>query len=219
MAPPDDVLTVVLVFLAFASSHSLCVTERAKRMFADIAGLKAARAFYRFIFTLMSMATAGMAVYLVSGIPDRTVVELSGWWKWVFNLLRTAGVITGVLAFRVIDGLEFLGIRQVVDFLAGRQHGGDIEGISGDGFLSHGIYSRVRHPLYLAGILIVTFNPHVTRNGLVLTVLADMYFIAGTFLEEKRMTARYGQPYTEYLRRVPRLIPSLSRRQNLPDRN
>ena len=62
---------------------------------------------------------------------------------------------------------------------------GDAEGITQTRLVKTGVYSLVRHPLYLAGIIIFTFEPNITRNWLAVSILADIYFIFGAFMEEK----------------------------------
>jgi protein-S-isoprenylcysteine O-methyltransferase Ste14 len=65
--------------------------------------------------------------------------------------------------------------------------------------------------LYLAGIIIFTFNPRITVNGLTVTVLADAYFLFGVFMEERRLVGLFGEQYREYRRRVPLMIPRFMR--------
>jgi protein-S-isoprenylcysteine O-methyltransferase Ste14 len=74
-----------------------------------------------------------------------------------------------------------------------------------------GVYGIVRHPLYLAGIIVFTFNPHVTINSLTTAVLADLYFLFGMVIEERRLVEIFGDEYRKYRERVPRMIPRLFR--------
>jgi protein-S-isoprenylcysteine O-methyltransferase Ste14 len=63
--------------------------------------------------------------------------------------------------------------------------------------------------MYLAGIVIFTFNPDITVNGLTITALADLYFLFGVFIEERRFLKTFGSRYREYMKQVPRLMPRL----------
>ncbi len=63
--------------------------------------------------------------------------------------------------------------------------------------------------MYLAGLIIFTFNPIITVNGLTVTVLADLYFLFGVFIEERRFLTVFGDEYRRYMERVPRLMPRI----------
>jgi protein-S-isoprenylcysteine O-methyltransferase Ste14 len=38
-------------------------------------------------------------------------------------------------------------------------------------------------------------------------VLADLYFIYGALVEQRRFLGRFGEEYREYMKKVPLLIP------------
>jgi protein-S-isoprenylcysteine O-methyltransferase Ste14 len=61
----------------------------------------------------------------------------------------------------------------------------------------------------VAGLIIFTFSPYITVNGLVITVLADLYFIFGMFIEERRFIRIFGDQYREYMKKVPRMVPRI----------
>ncbi len=123
-------------------------------------------------------------------------------------MLQLAGVAIGAAAFRKMRVGEFLGLAQAARYLKGKEPEGDEEGLK-QSLVTSGIYSVVRHPQYLAGIIVFTFNPYLTRNWLTVSVLADLYFVAGALLEERRLIRRFGDEYLRYMRRVPRLLPRI----------
>jgi protein-S-isoprenylcysteine O-methyltransferase Ste14 len=102
-----------------------------------------------------------------------------------------------------------MGVRQVWRWLVRREVAGNVEGLTQKELVTTGVYGIVRHPMYLAGILVFTLNPHITVNSLTITVLADLYFLFGMFIEERRFIRIFGDQYREYMKRVPRLIPRL----------
>ena len=73
------------------------------------------------------------------------------------------------------------------------------------GLVTSGVYGLVRHPMYLAGILIFLFEPVVTVNSLSLRVLAVAYFLFGAFIEERRFLHDFGDDYRAFREKVPRL--------------
>jgi protein-S-isoprenylcysteine O-methyltransferase Ste14 len=69
-----------------------------------------------------------------------------------------------------------------------------------------GVLSLVRHPWYTGGILIIWARPLDT--GAILTNLVlTAYFLVGTRLEERKLTAQFGQEYTDYQQRVSMFLP------------
>jgi protein-S-isoprenylcysteine O-methyltransferase Ste14 len=106
-----------------------------------------------------------------------------------------------------MDSGEFMGFRQVWRYIARRETEGNIEGLTERELVRTGVYGIVRHPMYLSGLVIFTFSPIITVNGLTITVLADIYFLFGVFIEEQRFLRSFGDEYREYMKQVPRLIP------------
>lgn len=73
--------------------------------------------------------------------------------------------------------------------------------------VDRGVYAIVRHPQYLAGILIGLALPLITQHWLVavLGMIAIAINYADTFNEEASNIAKFGDEYREYMQRVPRL--------------
>ena len=82
--------------------------------------------------------------------------------------------------------------------------------LSGGGeIVSTGIYSRIRHPRYLgsfAAILGACLIAGTRALWVVVIAWAALTRIAIAF-EERELRARFGKPYDDYCRRVPRFIP------------
>jgi protein-S-isoprenylcysteine O-methyltransferase Ste14 len=200
---------IAALFIAFAITHSVCVTDTVKKLMRSLLGETFVKAAYRFLFTCFSVLSVAIVFGLIRTLPDRTLLVMPVWLKVAFHLLQAAGAFVGIMPFLRFSILEFAGVSQLFSYLKNRTMPGDIEGISGSGLMTDGIYGVVRHPLYLAGILIFTFNPYITVNSLMVTVLADLYFVIGALIEEKRLRSRFGEEYEEYMKKVPRFIPSI----------
>jgi protein-S-isoprenylcysteine O-methyltransferase Ste14 len=75
--------------------------------------------------------------------------------------------------------------------------------------VTRGIYSRMRHPRYVAVGLGVAgmalFTNYLTLYVLVAAYVPTIYLIAR--LEEKELVERFGEAYVEYSREVPRFVP------------
>lgn len=200
---------VIIIFLLFAFIHSITVSKKMKKVCSDFFGETFMRVYYRSLYNAVSCITAGTAFYLIHQVPDRQLWTAPAWLLWIMHAIQLAGVAFGSLAFRHFDTGEFLGLRQITRYWKRGEVEGNIEGLTQNELVTTGAYGIVRHPLYLAGIIIFTFNPNVTRNSLTISVLADLYFLFGAFIEERRFIRIFGDRYLEYRKRVPRLIPRI----------
>jgi protein-S-isoprenylcysteine O-methyltransferase Ste14 len=206
---------VLLIFLLFAFIHSITVTRRFKQFCQRTFGDIFMRVFYRALYNAVSFFTAIIALHFIAQVPDHPLWTAPPWLQWSLHVIQLAGLAFGALAFEYLDGAEFMGFRQVWRYLSRREVAGNIEGLTQKELVTNGVYRIVRHPMYLAGIVIFTFNPHITVNSLTITVLADLYFIFGLFIEERRFLRIFGDQYREYMRHVPRLVPRLCLRKGL----
>ena len=75
--------------------------------------------------------------------------------------------------------------------------------------LAAGIYSRTRNPVYFTHFLVILFTAMTTGYVaswalIVLVIVGDALMIRA---EERELKARFGAPFEEYMRRVPRFVP------------
>lgn len=75
-----------------------------------------------------------------------------------------------------------------------------------------GPYAHVRNPLYFGSLLLAVGYGLVSGLGawgvLFTVTLFLVFHLAAILYEEKFLTQKFGQPYLEYVQRVPRLLPS-----------
>jgi protein-S-isoprenylcysteine O-methyltransferase Ste14 len=91
------------------------------------------------------------------------------------------------------------------------RHGGVAKGksfVHTTRLVDTGIYSLVRHPQYLGGVLAlfvttVLWYPHWLFVVLGIAGVAVLY--ASTIMEEKRLIEQFGDEYLDYMKRVPRM--------------
>jgi protein-S-isoprenylcysteine O-methyltransferase Ste14 len=197
---------VAAIFAAFAIIHSLLVTDAAKSVARKLLGEGFVRSFYRLIYTVISVITTVLAVYLIIIVPDEIIYTPPLWARLICHAVQFTGIAIGAIAFKNIHLGEFYGLSQTVRALRGKEQLGDEEGLK-QYLITTSIYGVVRHPMYLAGILLFTFNPYLTRTWLTVSVMADLYFVVGALLEERRLISRFGDEYRAYMKRVPRFIP------------
>ncbi len=206
-------IKIIIIFLIFAFIHSITVARWFKQVCKRALGDTFMRVWYRFLYNAMSFITGAIAIYLIWQVPDRVLWEGPLWFRWMLHLIQLAGLAFGALAFEYLNMREFMGFKQVWRYLTRGEVAGGMEGLTDKKLVTTGVYGIVRHPMYLAGIIIFTFNPNITINSLMITVLADLYFLFGVLIEERRFLKIFGEEYRTYMQHVPRLMPSLKKRE------
>lgn len=80
----------------------------------------------------------------------------------------------------------------------------------GSQFIQHGIYARVRHPLYTSVLLLSLGWALLWRSGLALlaVVVLILFFRAKARREEAWLRAQFPE-YADYARRVPAFLPRM----------
>jgi len=74
--------------------------------------------------------------------------------------------------------------------------------------VAQGTYRWVRHPMYFVVLLMIWSYPVLTVDRLLFNMLWTIWIVIGTVLEERDLTAKFGDDYREYQRKVPMLFPT-----------
>ncbi len=104
--------------------------------------------------------------------------------------------VWGIVALRS----DMLGADPIVARLRGRE-------LAPPDFTVRGPYRLIRHPLYLACLLIIWSGPHVGEDRFLFDVLWTAWIVVGSLLEERDLEAEFGEKYRRYRKGVPMLIP------------
>lgn len=105
-----------------------------------------------------------------------------------------------LVATFMISHAHLFGVRQVHDQLRGREPWEP-------GFQTPGLYRHIRHPI-MAGFFIAFWaTPHMTVGHLLFAGVTTAYILVALQLEEHDLKQTFGQPYRDYLKRVPAFIP------------
>ena len=148
---------------------------------------------FEFVFEhiLLTLTSVGqiLAAALTYKSPVDSALRNSGWIiLWIAGIFGMLPIITFKRLGKVEKGKSYVHTNQLVD---------------------KGIYSIVRHPQYLAGILI-SIGLYLIAPGwinLILGLANIVQYYTGTKGEEERLIAKFGQEYIEYQQRVPGLNP------------
>jgi protein-S-isoprenylcysteine O-methyltransferase Ste14 len=98
------------------------------------------------------------------------------------------------------DSLSFFGIRQALNFgkMEKRNPSEEIK--------KNGLLGIVRHPMYLA-LIIILWCQIFTISDIIVNTILTIYILIATRLEEKKLVLEFGDTYVKYQQEVPMFIP------------
>ena len=187
-----EYLLIIVSVALFGIQHSGLSALRVKNRIIDRFGKEG----YATIFNITSFVTFGLAF-------------LSMWyWDWFYFLtspqliqpllfmfgvvLLIAGVAVTIAASRVIS------VSTVADMRTDRM----------PELITDGIYARIRHPLYLATLLLfVALAIYPFTQVIVFSLSLSVYILIGAYLEELKLIEHYGQSYLDYRKQAGFLLP------------
>ncbi len=120
--------------------------------------------------------------------------------RWSFRaafLLASVVFLWGGMSLR---GFDPCGVKPILDRLRGASP-------RLMPFSARGPYRWVRHPLYVAMIVLMWSCPDLTVDRLLFNVLWTGWMLMVTTLEERDLVAQFGREYRGYQQRVPMFIP------------
>lgn len=174
-------------WVSFGLAHSLLAGDVLKRAFG---------AGYRLAFNLIAVvhmagvfAVGAWLLGPVAAPPTSlTVLHLVGWAMLL-------------IALRDYDLGLFSGLKQLRAAQAGQPLTDD------DGpLVVEGLHRYVRHPLYV-GAFVILWSGAYGALGVATAAWGSTYLLLGTWSEERRLSARFGDDYAAYRKQVPAFLP------------
>ncbi len=183
---------LALVWGSFFALHSAFASPPAKRWLG-------AHRVYRLAYNVCSFVLLLFALGYTALIPPVWLLPRNAVTQFVGLALATYGILVLRAAAKQYDWGHFFGTKQLRDGASEHE----------ETLRTEGILQRVRHPLYLALILLLTgyffFAP--SWSNLVVWACTMAYLPVGIFLEERKLVGRFGEAYRRYQREVPMLFP------------
>ncbi len=186
-----------LLCLVFFFQHSGMIRRATKARMAK----RVPVVYYPALYSIAS-GTALFALILLWQPTNQFLFRLHGPARWLsvcLVVLAMAGFAWGVQSLQSFDPF---GIAAIKAHLRGASP-------PPAGFVAHGSYRYVRHPLYLCMLLFIWSTPHVSTDRLLFNVLWTAWIVVGTKFEERDLVGDFGETYRRYQLGVPMLIPSL----------
>ncbi|MCB1491659.1 MAG: isoprenylcysteine carboxylmethyltransferase family protein [Rhodobiaceae bacterium] len=188
-------IDVALVTL-FGLQHSIMARPAFKRVWTRIVPKAAERSTY-----LLATALALVVLFWQwRAIPAEV---------WSIESAVAANAMLGLylfgwalvlLATFQINHFDLFGLRQV--WLAFRGHA--YRNVT---FREPWLYRVCRHPMQLGVLIALWAAPTMSVGRLVFAIAMTVYIFIGLWFEERDLIAAFGERYTAYMKRVPKLIP------------
>jgi protein-S-isoprenylcysteine O-methyltransferase Ste14 len=186
------ILTVLSAI--WATIHSLLASQAVKQRVREHFGPESDR-WYRVFFVVMAGLTLWPIVPLLMFLPDRDLYAVRAPWRWLLHAEQAAAAAGIAGAVAQVGFSRFVGLAQ----LQGERESERLE--------TTRFYGCVRHPMTLSSLLLIWLSPTMTLTKMTVFGMATLYFLIGTRLEERKMSAKFGDVYRAYREEVPRLIP------------
>jgi protein-S-isoprenylcysteine O-methyltransferase Ste14 len=185
--PFVEQLPLLLLWVAYAMIHSLLAADAVKD--AVERRWPALHRRYRLGYNVLATALLAPVAWYVYTLPGPQLWAWTGAWFWLANGIALSVVLALLAIPTGYDTRAFAGLApEPPAFVIGPWH------------------RVVRHPWYFVG-LVVVWTRDMNLATLVSAVAITLYFIVGSRLEEEKLARILGEPYREYLRRVPGLVP------------
>ena len=203
-------LVIFLLWSGYCFLHSFMISIWFTRIMQR--WLKEYYAFYRMFFVLVSTLLLFPLIKYTVHLDHEAVLAYSPALNIVRYVLAALGVAVFVKAFLIdYDVLHFVGIRQAMKFKTSEK-----EPVNTD-LKRNGLLGIVRHPMYLA-VIIVLWCRTFTIAEIIVNAVLTVYVVIGTILEERKLVIEFGDSYVRYQKEVPMLIPfTIGRRANPAD--
>jgi protein-S-isoprenylcysteine O-methyltransferase Ste14 len=183
---------------AFALQHSVMARPAFKTWWTIIVPESAERSTY---VLLSSLALVALFVFWepIAGLVWN--VTEAGTRGWILALYMFGWLLLLYTTF-LIDHFDLFGLKQVWRNLAGKTY-------RTPQFHTPSLYRLMRHPLYIAWLIIFWATPTMTIAHLVFAVGTTAYILIAIRFEERDLAKAFGETYLSYRRRTPMLIPRL----------
>jgi protein-S-isoprenylcysteine O-methyltransferase Ste14 len=196
----EAMIVNVLLMLLFAVQHSVMARPAFKAWWTRFVPV----AIERSTFVLLASLALLLLFWQWRPIPEAL---------WQIEDVRVANVLLGVglfgwviviLSTFMINHFELFGLYQVVNHLVGRDQ-------PAASFRTPFLYRFVRHPIYLGFLIAFWATPVMTMGHLLFAGVTTAYIFVGIALEERDLTAMFGDQYRQYRKRVSTIVPFVGR--------
>ena len=187
---------LALGWIAYAALHSLLAALIVKSWVNH--HCPAFAPYYRLSFNALAILLVLPLVWATYAMPSEWLWRWHGLWSWLANGLALAALAGFLFSANTYDMGEFSGLRPL------REKRNDA--VEHDGFRISTLHRFVRHPWYALSLVLI-WTRDMNAPLLISASAITLYFILGSWLEERKLEAHFGRAYRDYKQKVPGLIP------------
>lgn len=210
------ILRGAAITAGFAVIHSLLATDLIKGLARRLVGERTFDGLYRGAFNLFALCHFALLLRAFGKLPDRTLYHVRGPWSLPFRIVQ------GFAVYMAFDANVRTGMGRMTDIGSAWQwvSGKEVDPQNPaqgpqltDQIPYHtgGSFQISRHPNNLVPVLLWWANPKMTVRFLVFTTVATLYLYLGSFHEEMRLSAAYGERYHRYRQGISFFFPWVGR--------
>ena len=190
-----EYLIVILATTLFGLQHSGLSALRIKGKLIDRWGKEG----YARIFNTTSILTLLIAFLSMN------------FWDWIYFITQPALIQPLLFVLGILSGVGGVVLSMMASRVISVSTVADMRTDRKAELITDGIYSRVRHPLYLATVLVFSALALIYPFPVVIVFSLSMilYTMIGAYFEERKLVLHYGDEYLEYKKTAGFIIPKL----------
>ncbi len=190
------------LLLLFGATHTVMARPWFKRKWTKIIP----QAMERSTYVLVSSLT--LILLFVEWVPMTDTVWSVANPTFAMALwgLYFAGYGIVLLSTFLIDHFELFGLAQVFANLKDRR-------VPDLKFVSPLLYKLIRHPIYLGFIIAFWATPDMSAGHLLFAIITSAQILISIPHEEKDIEGALGEPYADYRKRTPMLVPFMKSKE------
>jgi protein-S-isoprenylcysteine O-methyltransferase Ste14 len=193
-----EYVVLALVWTSWCVAHSALVSTTVTDYLKSKLGVHFR--FYRIFyngFAIVTLIPVAIYSYAVQGEP---VFVWDGYLRIFQAFLFLIAIYLFFAGMTHYDAFQFLGIRQMKQRSVS-------DGMTKTGELNAtGILGTIRHPWYVGAIAFI-WARQLDVSAIIVNIILTSHLIIGTFLEERKLVAEFGDEYRAYQKEVPMFIP------------
>jgi protein-S-isoprenylcysteine O-methyltransferase Ste14 len=188
----------IALFTIFALHHSVLARDSIKARVRRLVHPAVERSIYTWTASILFLMVCALWRFVPGDLYRLTgAAAIAGY------AVQLAGSFLATRSAARLDVLDLAGVRGVLDARQGAEPGHVALETSG-------VYSFVRHPVYLGWILLVFATPQMTMTRFVFAVISTLYLAVAVPFEERSLVKAFGSDYRAYQTRVRwRILPGL----------
>ncbi|MFW2371752.1 MAG: methyltransferase family protein [Gammaproteobacteria bacterium] len=194
----SDYLILAVLLVLWCGLHSILISISVTEYFKGLLGDK--YRYYRLFYNIISLLTLLLIFFYQQTLLLEPFFAWQGYFRPAQGGLIFTALLLAYLGGRKYDASQFMGLTQI-------RLGSSKRGLTRSGELdTSGILNIIRHPWYLALLLLIWSMP-LDLSMLVVNIVFSLYLVIGACLEERKLIIEFGDQYRDYQHRVSMIFP------------